>query len=260
MKLKKKICNPDISYKEGQNLFKINTTPKLPKYASSIINEINGWAKGSKAENVGQVSELIKMFREEKPAGSLEDWIAYHQGLKGRTIQILKGNGKNKRLESIKMAGIDQGVADIMQKLEDVKKSIDSLTQEGIRAWLENLVYQKTYCGLEAQELILKDIAEKRQLTWILGSMEDERQGIDGYIIDPNVPKFFPLQIKSSSYSNKHKQEHFDCPIVSYDLKENGIVYTLPDNVLIEPTMSEKWKEIKDRTKARFLYKNGEIR
>lgn len=258
MDKKKKVLSPNIKYNFGQNLFEINIIPNLPKYASSIINDVNGWAGGSKAENVGQVSELIKMFREEKPCGSLEDWIAYHQDLEGKEIKILKGKGKNKHLEPVIMAGIDQGIRDIMSKLEEVKTSINSLTQEDIRAWLENLVYQKTYCGLEAQELILKDIAEKNQLTWILGSIEDEKQGIDGYLIDSNTLKFFPLQIKSSSYGNKHKKEHFDCPIVSYNLSKDGIMYTLPDNALREPIMSENWNNIKERTKLRFLNKNSE--
>lgn len=73
---KKRIVIPDINYKEGQNLFEINTIPKLPIYTSGFINNVNGWAGGSKAENVGQVSELIKQFREEIADGNLDDWIA----------------------------------------------------------------------------------------------------------------------------------------------------------------------------------------
>lgn len=252
MSRKKKTIIPDIKYSDGQNLFKINTTPELPKYTSSIINDVNGWAGGSKPENVGQVSEIIKSFRAENPNGSLNDWIDYHKQLKNREIQILKGRGKNKKQESVQIKGIEQGVADILHKLNEVKTSLDSLTEEDIRAWLENLVYQKTYCGLEAQELILKDIAEKNHFKWILGSMEDEKQGIDGYIIDTNGPKFFPLQIKSSSYGNKHKQEHFDCPVVSYDLREEGITYDLPNNALTEPTTSQEWNFIRERTMERF--------
>lgn len=87
-----------------------------------------------------------------------------------------------------------------------------------------------------------------------LGSIEDERQGIDGYIIDPKGPKFYPLQIKSSSYGNKHKQEHFVCPIVTYDLLEEGINFNMPANALTDPPESEVWTTIKLRTSVRYFH------
>lgn len=62
----KRINEPDIRY-DGQNLFQLNATPDLPKYTSGFINDVNGWAGGTKPENVGQVSELIKRFRENTP-------------------------------------------------------------------------------------------------------------------------------------------------------------------------------------------------
>lgn len=258
MSKKKQEVNSNITYKEGQNLFEINTSPQLPPYTSTILNNVNGWAGGSKAENVGQVSELIKQFRQDKADGELKDWKEYHQNMKDNEIQVLKGKGKNKKYKSVKMAGIDQGVEDIVSKLEEVKTNINKLTKENIREWLENLVYEKTYCGLEAQELILKDIAEKNGMSWMLGSVEDEKEGIDGYIINPDGSQFFPLQIKSSSYGNKHKQEHFVCPIVSYELKEKGINYELPQNALEEPNYSEKWENIKKRI-TQYYQKTKEL-
>lgn len=253
MPRQKKIIEPDIQYNEGQNLYQINTTPDLPTYTSGFINDVNGWAGGSKAENVSQVSELIKQFREENPNGNLKDWIRFHKTLEGSDIQVLKGRGRTKRFETVQMAGIEQGVQDIMLKIEEVKNNINQLTEEKIRSWLENLVYEKTYCGLEAQELILRHIAKEHNYKWLLGSVEDEKQGIDGYIIDPNGPRFFPLQIKSSSYSNKHKQEHFICPVVTYDLLKEGMNFNLPDSALTEPQASDIWNSIKQRTLVRYL-------
>jgi len=245
MARRKQIIVPDIPYKEDQNLFLINTTPDLPTYTSGFINDVNGWAGGSKPENVSQVSELIKQFREENPNGNLEDWMNFHQSLEGSDIQVLKGRGKTKRLETVQMAGIEQGVQDIMHKMEEVKNNINQLSEEKVRAWLKNLVYEKTYCGLEAQELILRHIATEQNFEWMLGSIEDEKQGIDGYVIDPNGPRIFPLQIKSSSYNNKHKQEHFICPVVTYDLIEEGVNYKLPNDALSEPQSSDIWNSIK---------------
>lgn len=251
------IIVPDILY-EGQNLFQLNAAPNLPKYTSGFINSVNGWAGGSKPENVSQVSELIKKFREENPYGTLKDWKNYHHSLEGKDIEVFKGRGLKMKPKIVQMAGIEQGVRDIMAKMEEVKNNISQLTEENVRAWLENLVYEKTYCGLEAQRLILKKIAEKRCYDWILGSVEDEKQGIDGYIVDPNGPKFYPLQIKSSSYGNKHKQEHFVCPVVTYDLKEEGINYNMPDNALVEPLDSEIWTTIKQRALKRYCNSHPE--
>ena len=145
MARKRKIIVPDIQYKEGHNLFDLNSSPELPKYTSGFINDVNGWAGGSKAENVSQVSEVIKQFREDNPEGSLEDWISFHQGLEGTEIQVIKGKGKTKRRETVQMAGIEQGVRDIMNKMEEVKNNINQLTEDMVRSWLKNLVYEKTY-------------------------------------------------------------------------------------------------------------------
>lgn len=255
MAKRKKAVNPDINYEDEKNLYNINITPELPTYTSTILNEVNQWARGSKAENVGQVSELIKQFRQDNPKGGLEDWKKYHRGKTGHNIQILKGKGAKKKEESIQMAGIDQGVEDITNKLEEVKKNINGLTKDDIIKWLENLVYEKTYCGLEAQELILKNIAEKNGMDYMLGSIEDEKQGIDGYIINDRDGKIsiYPLQIKSSSYENKHKQEHFLCPIVTYKLEKLGIRYNLPDTALKTPRNTDEWNAIEERTKQRYI-------
>ena len=252
MARKRKTIVPDIQYKEGQNLFDLNSSPELPKYTSGFINDVNGWAGGSKAENVSQVSEVIKRFRAENPEGSLKDCISFHQGLEGSDIQVVKGKGKTKRRETVQMAGTEQGVRDIMKKMEEVKNNINQLTEDMVRSWLKNLVYEKTFCGLEAQELILKHIAEKNGFEWMLGSIEDEKQGIDGYIIDPNGPRFYPLQIKSSSYKNEHKPEHFMCPIVTYDLMKEGIKYQMPKNSLVEPHKSDTWDNIKEHITIRY--------
>ena len=63
-------------------------------------------------------------------------------------------------------------------------------------------------------------------------------------------------QIKSTTYGNKHKQEHFICPIVSYELLVEGINYNMPDDALTEPQESEVWNSIKQRTQIRYNNRN----
>ena len=92
-------------------------------------------------------------------------------------------------------------------------------------------------------------------MDYMLGSIEDEKQGIDGYIINDRDGKIsiYPLQIKSSSYENKHKQEHFLCPIVTYKLEKLGIKYNLPDTALKTPRNTDEWNAIEERTKQRYI-------
>ena len=37
----------------------------LPKYSKTVINNVNGYARATKPENVYQVSETIKLFRDD---------------------------------------------------------------------------------------------------------------------------------------------------------------------------------------------------
>lgn len=53
----------------------------LPKYSSQVINLANGYAKATRPDNVGQVSEDIKRFRDDETLSgySNQDWINWHQ-------------------------------------------------------------------------------------------------------------------------------------------------------------------------------------
>lgn len=195
-----------VDSEEAKKLFSVNKTPPMAKYVASMLNQVNGWAGGTKPENVGMVSQVIKDFRQSNPQGSLDDWKQYHQNLEG-------------------INGIDQSVKDIRTKLDDVLANLNDVSDEDIREWVENLTYEKTYSGLSAQELILSQIADTLGQTYRLGSADDEKKGIDGYINEK------PLQIKSSSYRNKNKQEKFPCPIIFYDLTPDGIEYNYNDEI-----------------------------
>jgi len=230
----------NVTTPKAKSLLDINATPDVGTYISTFLNQINQWAGGSKPKNVGQVSELIKDFRQKHPTGDLDDWKKFHQDLTGEEIEVLQGKGKNKKPVKAHMAGIDQGVQDIMSKLTQVKASLNSVKEKDIRKWLENLTYEKTYCGLEAQEMILDKIATDlgNGYTYKLGSLEDERKGIDGFVIDPNGKKF-ALQIKSESYRNKNKQEQFKCPIIFYNLSKGGVEFNFDQNTMLNEEYHE---------------------
>lgn len=203
---KKKRNGQLIDTDEAKSLYLINQTPKMSKYVPSFLNQVNGWAGGTKPDNVGMVSQVIKEFRNANPNGTLEDWKQYHSNL---------GDIK----------GIAQSVIDIRAKLDDVLNNLNSISDDDIRKWVENLTYEKTYSGLSAQEQILSEIATDLGKNYQLGDANDEKKGIDGYVNGK------PLQIKSSSYRNKNKLEKFSCPIVFYDLTQEGIVFDYNDEL-----------------------------
>lgn len=195
-----------IDTDEAKLLYSVNQSPQMDKYVSPFLNQVNGWAGGTKPENVGMVSQVIKDFRKAYPNGTLEDWKQYHNNL---------GDIK----------GIDQSVINIRAKLDDVLNNLNNISDDAIREWVENLTYEKTYSGLSAQEQILSLIATNLGKSYQLGDANDEKQGIDGYVNGK------PLQIKSSSYRNKNKLEKFSCPIVFYDLTKEGIVFDYNDEL-----------------------------
>ena len=244
----------------------INDELQLPKYLSTFLNQINQWAHGSKPENVGQVSELIKEYRLTVEKPNLDSWVEFHNKKEGTDIDI--PDGKKGKQKTVKMLGICQGVEDIMKKISEIgnilfgaeTKKIKAFTsknefKDNVEIWLKNLTYNKTYCGLIAQELILEDIALKKGLKAILGSPFDEQKGIDGYIIDGD--KYYPLQIKSSTFKINNKREKFDCPIIEYSLSNDGIEYEFSEEKLSIPKDSATWNELKNRLAARLKVKQG---
>ena len=87
-----------------------------------------------------------------------------------------------------------------------------------IEAWVKDLVYNKTYCGLKFQSAILAFLADKYNKTWRLANVEEEARGIDGVVGET------PVQIKSSTYKLEARlAENIETPIVYYDKKKDGI-------------------------------------
>ena len=61
-------------------------------------------------------------------------------------------------------------------------------------------------------------LAEKYNTTWRLANIEEEAQGVDGYVGNK------PVQIKSSTYKLEARlAENIEIPIVYYDKKKDGI-------------------------------------
>lgn len=182
-----------ISNGEIEKLSNASQYP-FPKYATQIINLLNSNAQGTRPAVVGQMSELIQGF----PGETLEEWIDWYT---------------QKHPEAVQKA-TDR----IFAMYQAMSEAFASINKEMIEAWVKDLVYNKTYCGLKFQSAIIAFLANKMGKSWRLANTEEEAKGIDGVIGDT------PVQIKSSTYKLEARLgENIEIPIIYYDKKKDGI-------------------------------------
>ena len=162
----------------------------IPKYSSTVINNSNGYARATKPENVSQVSETIKVFRDDTtvPNHSLSEWEKWYNE---HYPQALK-----------------KATDDSWKKFQEVRDKLLEVKREHIEAWEKDLIINKTYSGLMVQDAIIKLIAKELSVDSRLGDTNDEQKGIDGYI------NGIPVQIKAGTYVQSKFQERFDEGIV----------------------------------------------
>jgi len=170
-------------------------TYSYPKYATQIMNLANQDAQGTRARNVGQMSELIQEFE----GATLSEWKKWY-------------------LENHPDA-IDKATEKVFAMVTLFKDAILKIDKETVRKWIEELVIVKTFSGLKFQEAILKKISINFKKPYRLAKPDEESKGIDGFIGDK------PISIKSVTYKTKMGlNEVIDVPLLFYDKKKNEIV------------------------------------
>lgn len=177
----------------------------FPKYSTQIINLVNSNAQGTRANVVGQMSELIQEF----DGKTLTEWIEWYNKKKPNAIN----DATNK----------------IYAKFLEMKDAVLAIDKNTVEEWVKDLVYTKTFCGLKFQSAIIAFIANELNQEWRLANIEEEAKGIDGFIGNK------PLQIKSITYKVKSNlSEVINVPIVYYDKKKDGIniEYNLEDFIV----------------------------
>jgi hypothetical protein len=109
-----------------------------------------------------------------------------------------------------------------------MKEAITLIDKPMVEAWVKDLVYTKTYCGLKFQEAILAYLAREFNTSYRLANIEEEAQGIDGYI------NARPVQIKSITYKQEALlSEVINVPIIYYDKKKDGISIEFEPRLLL---------------------------
>lgn len=185
---KVKISNSDI-----EKLSNANQYP-FPKYATQIINLLNSNAQGTRPAVVGQMSELIQEF----DGKTLEEWIEWYS--------------------SKQPDAVSKATDKIFNMYKLMSEAFAAIDRPMIEAWVKDLVYNKTYCGLKFQRAIIAFLARQYNKDWRLANVDEEAQGIDGFVGDT------PVQIKSSTYRLEARlAENIEIPIVYYDKKKDGI-------------------------------------
>ncbi len=182
-----------ISIKEIRKYLDIET-PEFPKYVAPLINLANQYAQGTRPRVVGQMSELIQEFE-------------------GRTLPEWEEWYLKKKPDAIKNA-----TEKILQKLKELKNSLNKIDQATVEQWVRDLVIVKTFAGLRFQEAILKKGAELKGTNYRLSEQDEESKGIDGYIGE------IPVSIKPYTYEVKASlPEHIDTKIIHYRKIDDGI-------------------------------------
>lgn len=169
--------------------------PDFPKYTTQIMNTANQNSQGTRPATVGQLNEIIEVYKEEYPNGDFEDWKRFY-------FEEYDGE------ESIEEA--TDKVFEMVVKMREAAEEID---REMVNRWVKDLVLYKTYNGLgRTEEAVLKKLSEEYGVPYELGTAEDESKGVDGYLGDQ------PVSVKPITYKQKSRlQEDIQAPIVYYE-------------------------------------------
>lgn len=166
----------------------------FPLYTTQILNLANQNAQGTRPRVVGQLSELIQ----ECPEKTYEGWKEWY--LKKHPKAIENATGK------------------IHEMVKKLKKAIQQIDESMVKAWVEDLVLEKTFVGLRFHEAILKKVAVQKGVEYRLASPKEEARGIDGFIGD------LPVSIKPTTYRTKKAlPEEIKAKIIFYEKVKSGL-------------------------------------
>jgi len=188
-------------------LLSLPPEPKMPKYLSPLINLANRFAQGTRPRVVGQMSELIKEF---KNSG-------------GRTFEEWKQWYLQKYPEAV-----EEATNRTWKMLNNFKETLEKLTEEDVRKWVMDLVLVKTYEGLMLQEAILKKIARELGGSYEFATAKEESKGIDGFIVIGSQK--LPVSIKPKTYELEgHLREDLKGYLIIYEKKKDRIIVDYSD-------------------------------
>lgn len=177
---------------------------KFPKYTSQLINWANQNAQGTRPKVVGQLSDLFPEYQEQTERISLDSWAAWYY---------------SKRPDAI-----DKAAMRIYEQVENLKSAIGLIDYDMVKAWVRDLVIDKTYNGLYVQQVILSTLAKRLNKNWRLAVPAEESVGIDGFVDDT------PYSIKPDSYKTMERlSERIEVKMIFYTKTKTGLTVEVED-------------------------------
>lgn len=177
---------------------------EFPKYTSQLINWANQNAQGTRANVVGQMSELFPQFMEECDEITIENWKEWYTTKYPNAFAT--------------------ATEKIFTQVQNLKNAIPLIDKEMVERWVEDLVILKTFNGLYVQKAILAFLAKKQGKSYRLATPDEESKGIDGYVGNT------PYSVKSTTYKTmKRLSEVIDVKMVYYEKTKTGLIIEVED-------------------------------
>lgn len=173
----------------------------LLPYIGSVINLGNSFSQATRPKNVGQLSELIQIFRDSDCDHTIDGWEQFY----------------DEKIGKCKIADASDKIWDYVQR---IKENLNSLAKEDVYAWTKDLIINKTFSGLQLQLDILEMICDNGN--YRLANSEEEAKGIDGFVNGE------PVSIKPHTYKKtiQSGKESIPYRIIYYKQTKNGLVVT----------------------------------
>lgn len=146
-----------------------------PKYGTFFLNKAADWSQATRARNIGNLSQLYLQFG----GSTKEEWEEYVIDNLPKKQSIINAKNKMKIM------------------LNNFKKSLRLIDDEIILNWLEDLIFQKSFKGLDLQQRILERVSNEMGCEYRTANAQEESKNIDGFICDE------PVSIKPFSFKKK---------------------------------------------------------
>lgn len=179
-------------------------TETFPKYTSQLINWANQNAQGTRAKIVGQLSDLFPEFMHSGAEITVDNWENWY-------------NEKHKD-------AIENATQKIMAQVTNLQQAIKLIDEDLVRAWVHDLVINKTFNGLYVQKAILASLAQKKNQSYRLATPAEESVGIDGFVGET------PYSIKPDTYKTmKRLSETINVKMIYYTKTKTGLKIEVED-------------------------------
>ena len=189
----KKLSKDKIK-QSNKSEYSINYKPG--KYHSAFLNIVNKDAHSSRPETVGKLAtEIFPNYIDNATNPTPESWKKHYQDTHSEEY--------------------NNGLTKFKKQFKKEKQAINNITDDDLQAYYDDLMFNKTFKGLYAQNEILKDIATDKNTEFRKPTATEEGQGIDGYIGD------VPYSVKSETYKNSAAKNNETINAIMVYYKDN---------------------------------------